>query len=455
MSTKRKCPTESSSESGEKKSRVAIDDDFFTPDSKGGSEVPEESDSDVEMDEKKGSDSESESESESDPGDGLRVCCLDDEMMCLDQCVPDFCSGVLRAAPRIQVAGFGALRYPLSEADCVALHACGKPSAFGQGEQTITDSKVRSSREYPASALTINPNKCPLFEQEFEQEIVETATELFKQGTLTLTPQKLVVYAPGDFFKVHKDTVRGDTHVGTIVISLPVDGGFTGGTFALQTSTGTKFMTGDNFSSRGLEANFACFRTDVDHEVHPVESGYRVVLSYEVFGSEKRPQSLAEPKMREALTTIHATVEGGLELLHKVIILTEHKYTQRTAVPEKLHGADRIVFDYMTGKGYDVRVNTVDLEHGCYEDDSDEMTISGKDISLTFPYDEDEEDTEDCTRARAAVLSTVFNSPGETISENHGGLTGNESAPSEYHYRHTALVFVNAENDKKKKKPSA
>lgn len=366
--------------------------------------------------------------------------CLDDQMRLLDKCVPDFCSGVLCAAPKLKVAGLQ-LRYPLSPTDCEALYRDAKQSAFGDRDKTVTDLKVRSSREYPASALTINPDHSNVWLQEWQDTVVSTATELFKQGTLTFAPQKLVIYAPGDFFTVHKDTIRSDTHVGTALLSLPVDGGFTGGTFTLQTSTGTKLLTSSNFSSRGLEAYFACFRTDVDHAVHPVESGYRVVLSFEVYGSDKRPQSLAEPKMKAALEKIHSEVTEALKQVNQVVIFTEHEYSNKTATPEKLHGAERLVYDHLTGKGLKVRVTTIDMFHGGYEDDDDIMTITGDRLHLSFPFNEDENGSDDVDPDRAAVLSHPYNEPGETLSNNRGGHTGNESAPSDYHYRHTALVI--------------
>ena len=84
----------------------------------------------------------------------------------------------------------------------------------------------------------------------------------------------------GDFFKAHKDTPRGQDMFGSLVIVLPTV--HEGGQFVLRQARkewtldfAPKFATATEPS-----ACFMAFYGDLEHEVLPVTSGYRVTLTY-------------------------------------------------------------------------------------------------------------------------------------------------------------------------------
>ncbi|CAA7266070.1 unnamed protein product [Cyclocybe aegerita] len=95
---------------------------------------------------------------------------------------------------------------------------------------------------------------------------------------------KLNVYGPGAFFKSHVDTPRSNMMFGSLVIVLPTV--HTGGSLVFH--HGGHEFTFDSaqavaVNTEGPRAAFAAFYSDVEHEVLPVESGYRVTLTYNLY----------------------------------------------------------------------------------------------------------------------------------------------------------------------------
>ncbi|KAG5642982.1 hypothetical protein DXG03_001798 [Asterophora parasitica] len=99
---------------------------------------------------------------------------------------------------------------------------------------------------------------------------------------------KLNVYGKGSFFfKSHKDTPRGDAMFGSLVVVFPT--AHEGGALVLQHDN--KEWTFDSAALTKAEEEpsvaYIAFYSDVDHEVTPVTSGYRVTLTYNLFFEDK------------------------------------------------------------------------------------------------------------------------------------------------------------------------
>jgi hypothetical protein len=94
---------------------------------------------------------------------------------------------------------------------------------------------------------------------------------------------KLLAPGKDDFFKPHKDTPRRIGMVGSLVVVLPTQ--HEGGQFVLRKDR--KEWTID-FAEKFAAATepsicFVAFFGDVEHEVLPVTSGYRVTLTYNLY----------------------------------------------------------------------------------------------------------------------------------------------------------------------------
>lgn len=98
---------------------------------------------------------------------------------------------------------------------------------------------------------------------------------------LKLQPYKLNLYRQADFFAPHVDTPSPtECSLGTLLIALPSS--HQGGQLLVR-HHGQQIQFG--FSDTEPEATrveFAAFYTDCEHEVQPVQSGWRVTLSYKI-----------------------------------------------------------------------------------------------------------------------------------------------------------------------------
>jgi hypothetical protein len=127
---------------------------------------------------------------------------------------------------------------------------------------------------------------------------------------------KLSVYGPDGFFAVHKDTpkvvtcshmsivtraescllyAQSENHVGTLLICLPVP--FAGGILAV--GEGSKKIGYDWSNLTSGTIAWAFFYADVDHEVLPVQSGFRTTLQLQVYGHASSAMQTVEEESVE------------------------------------------------------------------------------------------------------------------------------------------------------------
>jgi 2OG-Fe(II) oxygenase superfamily len=94
---------------------------------------------------------------------------------------------------------------------------------------------------------------------------------------------------PGSFFKNHVDTPRDGSMVATLVIVLPTE--HKGGDLLLLGEKPWTFESSKLVSraeSGGIpRLAFVGFYSDVEHEVTPVDSGYRVTVTYNLYASQR------------------------------------------------------------------------------------------------------------------------------------------------------------------------
>ncbi|MCJ1464001.1 hypothetical protein MMC07_002611 [Pseudocyphellaria aurata] len=103
---------------------------------------------------------------------------------------------------------------------------------------------------------------------------------------LTAKLYKLNIHGPGDFFKAHLDTPRGQDMMGSLVICLPH--AFTGGELVVE-HLGHKVSYAwggqEQQDQDNSNVHWAFFYSDVQHEILPVISGHRITLTYNVFAT--------------------------------------------------------------------------------------------------------------------------------------------------------------------------
>ncbi|KLO15791.1 hypothetical protein SCHPADRAFT_824127, partial [Schizopora paradoxa] len=206
---------------------------------------------------------------------------------------PPFCSGTLAVEPEELVLFYGRTTKDgeevtgrldfarTSDDDLQRLAGVCDAATFGLGQRDVLDLSYRSAskldKEFFAPKLDVN--RVGLI------DLIRHSLLEGKEGNRGVVAElyKLNVYGKGSFFKAHKDTPRGESMFGSLVIVLPSE--HEGGELVLR-HEGQEWM----FDSakeikvvKGPSIGFVAFFSDVEHEVKMVTSGYRVTLTYNLF----------------------------------------------------------------------------------------------------------------------------------------------------------------------------
>ena len=189
-------------------------------------------------------------------------------------------------------------------------------------------------------------------------------------------PYSVGIIGKGDFSKAHKDMPRAENMFGSLVVVLPT--AHEGGQIVLHQAE--KEWTLD-FAPKFATATepTACFVTfygDLEHEVLPVTSGYRVTLTYNLYHKPVHPEASSIPtpfhlKLRQALidlvndpTTLPNGGYLGFGLMH------EYVYTRQNLlepVMAQLKGSDRALVDVCDALGLRYSLRLLYREISCPE----------------------------------------------------------------------------------------
>ena len=287
------------------------------------------------------------------------------------------------------------------------LIAAATQSPFGRGTETVIDTSVRNSFEINASLL--DASALNTISNEFK------CNSLAPRLDLTLRPYKLVIYKEGGHFDAHRDTVRGDGHIGTLVVILNSE--YTGGELEVTHGDCTEVVTGPY--------SWVAMYGDCLHKINPVTSGTRVSLIYDIYGTEKTTAARVavggmdnneqdegeeetvdesseenanqdeendeeikswsdnedfwevQPKGRDTyrefvtaaqtrghpndadIARVFEALDLDLKSLDSVIICLQHLYPECQTNPAFLKGGDRVLYDILTRSGSEYEVEVV------------------------------------------------------------------------------------------------
>ncbi len=248
-------------------------------------------------------------------------------------CAQGFLPPVL---PGIEVEGVGPVGLPLVSIQAAQIAAVARRAPFGKGEETLVDPEVRNTWEVDASRVRL---KNPVWDKLLEEALRTVAEELgVSNGRLVPHLYKLLLYERGGFFVAHKDSEKLPGMVASLLVYLP--SAHSGG--ALEVRQGTRRMVVDSSVEKALyQPMWAAFYADCEHEVKPVESGWRLCLAYNLVLEggdleEKGAAAGAAGKMRTLLRDWAASENPG-----KLVFGLEHCYSPDGIQRNQLKGADR------------------------------------------------------------------------------------------------------------------
>jgi len=234
----------------------------------------------------------------------------------------------------LEVRGVGPIKLPVSQIQAKQLCLLGRPAQYGQGERTLLDRGVRDTWEIPKSRVKIDKRR---WGQTLLPVLERLGRELGLPAGRTLRAElhSMLVYAPGQFFLEHQDSEKEDAMVASLVVGLPST--FKGG--ALEVRHGGKTIT---YRGSKKALSFVAFYSDCRHQVTPVSSGYRVVLTYNLLLRDARAGSAIDPnpelvdELARCLEEHFASPDGP----DRLVYLLDHEYTPRGLDFTRLKGAD-------------------------------------------------------------------------------------------------------------------
>ena len=252
-----------------------------------------------------------------------------------------------RTAPaddlHIEVRGLGPLALPVPDAQAKQLCMLGRPARYGRGEQTLVDPTVRDTWEIPKGRVKLdkrrwNKTLLPMLDRLRGDLGLPSGCELKAEL------HSMLVYAPGQFFVPHQDTEKAEAMVGSLVVTLP--SAFTGG--ALVVTHGGQRAT---YRSAKRSLSFVAFYADCRHELRPVKSGYRIVLTYNLMlhgGTAPAPAPGAVDAVARCLEGHFTTPPAPPRWLadtptdppSRLVYLLDHEYTERALSWSRLKGSD-------------------------------------------------------------------------------------------------------------------
>lgn len=249
----------------------------------------------------------------------------------------------------IEVRGVGELRLPITASQAEELRRVARPAPFGLEDQTLHDTSVRNTWEIAKSRVKIAARG---WKATLAAELDRVRRELGLPEGCVLKPvfDKMLLYERGQFFKSHQDSERDDAMVGTLLVVLPSR--YTGGTLCVEhKGTNKRFH---RLKSQATELSLIAFYADCRHEITPLKSGHRVVLSYHLHLSESGGvaspavpknvlQRLADRVRAHFATPVKKPWSSQeAQPPERLVYLLDHEYSKRSLSWGRLKGADRV-----------------------------------------------------------------------------------------------------------------
>ena len=397
------------------------------------------------------------------------------------------CGGAVKGAqnPGLYLNDHGSIEMPLSKQDAETIISKSKQSPFGKGSETIVDTSIRKSWQLDPSQFSIrNPDWDQMLDN-IVHDVYEGLSLDVGMNNVSVELYKLLLYEEGAFFKPHKDSEKAPGMFGTLVICLPSE--HKGGELVLSFNGESKTIKTAQNPYFGM--SYAAWYADVLHEVKPVTSGYRLVLTYNmirrnVAGLGTPPTPLDDKAdLVLALTKYNDSFQKSDNGYPGYFIhLLEHQYTQASLRRDLLKGKDlgqvKCLKEAATELGFGLYLASMEKEVLKTDDAyADQEERNERYCNGYYDEDDEDEDEEDFHRSDDGnyseeeiscdiSLQYIVNLDGSQVGEpktggygievdehalvdlaayeekdpddeEHSGYTGNEGCTATFWYRDT------------------
>ncbi len=241
--------------------------------------------------------------------------------------------------PGLEVRGLGPIGLPLTKTQARELIKVCRQAPFGKGTETVVDTSVRRS-------WTLEPDQFRLTNPKWDDLVASITKDV--QEALGLEGHKLsaelyelLLYEKGGFFLPHRDGEKLHRMVATLAIVLP---GVHEGGELIVSHAGRREEIVFAGAASGHELSYAAFYADCQHEVSPVKSGFRLILTYNLALAGKRGKTrIAAPSYAETAAAVGKLLGkwGRSEGPQKLAVALDHRYSQAGLSIDTLKGVDR------------------------------------------------------------------------------------------------------------------
>ena len=256
--------------------------------------------------------------------------------------------------PRISVdGGVGRLGLPIADVVVRQLIATAAKAPFGKLDETILDTNVRDAWQIDESRITIadsDPWKT-YFTEMVRQHCFQLGISSERFDTLGIQANlyKMLIYEKDGHFLTHRDTEKEPHMFGTLILQLPTSDGFQGGAFTVSHRGVTERI--DLSKQSDNEFQSVSFYADCQHELHPITSGTRVCLAYNLVATLAEqdktgtlPSDDINTETEHKLRSIRDTwCASDFKDISKIGYQLEHKYTRQSICFTSLKGRDQII----------------------------------------------------------------------------------------------------------------
>jgi predicted 2-oxoglutarate/Fe(II)-dependent dioxygenase YbiX len=179
--------------------------------------------------------------------------------------------------PKVTVRGVGTLVFPLTDLSVEAVKVEATRAPFGQGAAMWYNEAVRKSWQIDAAKVTLEGG-----DDQLQSVVIQSCQQMgfskerIVQLGIHARLYKFMLYETGGHFVAHRDTEKEAGMFGTLIIQLPSK--FTGGALTVSHQGETKTSVQESDGETG--AKYIAFYSDCEHQLHPVKSGVRVCLVF-------------------------------------------------------------------------------------------------------------------------------------------------------------------------------
>lgn len=253
--------------------------------------------------------------------------------------------------PNVSVGDIGRLGFPLYNVAVNDLISASSKAPYGQGKNTLLNTQVRDAWQIDATKVTIGGGD--VWTSYFTETVrrhcghLGISSDRYDRLGIQAHLYKMLIYEECGHFVPHRDTEKEVNMFGTLVLQLPTSEGFTGGDFTVTHQGVTKTL--DLATGSDNAFNVVSFYADCEHQLHPIMTGKRVCLIYNLVATTAEPTWIPthdvnfdyESKLRMIVNDWNTGEEDNITKIGHPLA---HKYSHQSIGVSTLKGIDEVVF---------------------------------------------------------------------------------------------------------------